>query len=95
MEQEINPNNKPLVATKKTNKLYLYNGEDKNGGYSFTNLEDNKTGIITKEQASNYFKVPLELNEVCLQYPNVINLFKAFNGDVLVEKDGIKKHYKV
>lgn len=94
MEHEPNPNNKPIVSTKVGNKLYLFNGED-NEGYSFTNLEDNKTGIVSKEQAQKWFNIPLELNEMFLKHQNLLLLFKGFNGSVLVEKNGVKKQYKV
>lgn len=90
---KIDINAKPLVVSNK-NVLYVYEGQE-NNGFKFRNLESGVSGILNETQSRNLFKTPLELNEIILPYQNLIKLLEAFNGIVTVEKDGIKKQYKV
>ena len=92
-KKQIDPNAKPLAVSNK-GILYLYEGKE-SSGFKFKNLESGQSGILNETQSRKLFTVPLELNELVLPNQNLIKLFEAFNGIVTIEKDGIKKQYKV
>lgn len=83
MEQE-NKDAKPLVVSNK-NVLYVYNGKIEESKFEFKNLQTGVIGILNKEQSQKLFKTPVKLNSVFLKHQNLISLFEAFNGEVIVE----------
>lgn len=85
----------PLVSSKKNNTLYKFNGEVDVDKYEFTNLQTGKKGLLNKEQSKELFNIPIALNELVLEYPNVVKLLEMFNGVLKVEYDGQSKKYQV
>lgn len=63
-----------LVKNKKTNDIYEHHG-----GTSYTNLTTQKQGDIPDELASKVFVVPVSLNSICNEYPNVLMLIEKFS----------------
>jgi hypothetical protein len=88
MEEQINPNAKPLVVNKKTGVLYRYEGNN-----LFTNLSTKKQGTLDDEKAKEIFNFPLELNLITLKYPNVEQLLiKAKMNIQINSENGIKNY---
>jgi len=62
-----------LVIDKQSINIYQYHGND-----VYENLHTGKSGRVKPEDAKRWFKVPLVLNAMVIQNPNIVTLIRMF-----------------